>query len=116
MMAIFIPDVIGRVLQYVGLRDMDSLLMVNWCFQHHIIYHPICRKRRTRFLDNWKRVAMIIVNKKFRHRRQEGQAHNSADETEALLNDEIEYILYKQKSRIFQAHRPCLFFPDSHNP
>ena len=100
LMVIFSPDVISRVLQYVGLRDMDALLTVNRCFQDHITHHPVCVKRRRRFLHNWKRVLQILSDR----------TRRSAT---VPMEIPIEYLWYEQKARLFEKNHPCLFFSDS---
>ena len=51
-----VPDVVSKIVSYVGLRDIDSMTMVCRELQRIIIHHPSCRHRRTRFLRLWEKM------------------------------------------------------------
>jgi len=49
-------DILSIIFGFIGIRDLDTMLSVNRAMRDMVVSNPVCRRRRLRFLEQYKRV------------------------------------------------------------
>lgn len=87
-------DVWTCVVNFIGIRDLDAMCLVNRHFRDLITTHPQCIRRRVRFLENMKRVLDFTLRQGF----------------VSFACCHQHYVSYARKMAMIESRNVCLLF------